>query len=366
MKNLANIINSGVLLLAFSACGSQSADEAKSGAGQSLVNSKTIFKTGQKLSFKVDMSNGYYEDESDKTKALKSDGYYQAGIDKKAHTLKDGDVYDPNTELTWKISSIKSVQLQYDMSKNDKIACGDYGDDWRLPSIFEFLSILDFEYKKDPNSANKLGFMKHFNKLPKDKDYWMNAYDFSQDSENDGEYFITFSASHSFSFDVNPRDENYALCVQGKKQENFKTDFVRDDAKEVVVDKLNALMWDDSAALAASKEKGGSSDGLKYFEAIDACENSTHAGYDDWRLPNIYELYSIFKRPSKQVRVSDKEPLNEAFKSLKSVGDVSSQARYASGTIRDKMDFSPNTPSVDAERVIWGMSIDGNVAFQKK
>ena len=62
-------------------------------------------------------------------------------------------------------------------------------------------------------------------------------------------------------------------------------ELVRDDPKEVVVDKATNLMWqDDNDAKSTTKT---------WKEAIIYCENLTLAGYSDWRLPNINELKSI-------------------------------------------------------------------------
>jgi len=65
-------------------------------------------------------------------------------------------------------------------------------------------------------------------------------------------------------------------------------DFVRDDAKEVVNDTTTCLMWQDNNASKTVIKS--------WQEAIDYCEELTFAGYDDWRLPNFNELYSISDR----------------------------------------------------------------------
>jgi len=65
----------------------------------------------------------------------------------------------------------------------------------------------------------------------------------------------------------------------------LQAEFVRDNSKEVVVDKSTNLMWqDDNDANSVIKT---------WVEAINYCENLTLGGYTDWRLPNINELESI-------------------------------------------------------------------------
>ena len=65
-------------------------------------------------------------------------------------------------------------------------------------------------------------------------------------------------------------------------------DFVRDDALEVVNDTTTCLMWQDDVASKTVKKT--------WTDAVDHCEDMNFAGFDDWRLPNFNELYSIGDR----------------------------------------------------------------------
>ena len=64
-----------------------------------------------------------------------------------------------------------------------------------------------------------------------------------------------------------------------------KAEFIRDNTKEVVVDKSTNLMWQDDNDAKSIKKN--------WVEAINYCENLDFSGYSDWRLPNINELGSI-------------------------------------------------------------------------
>ena len=61
--------------------------------------------------------------------------------------------------------------------------------------------------------------------------------------------------------------------------------FVRDDTKEVVIDRATNLMWQDNNDTIAAKKD--------WLVAIGYCENLTLSGYSDWHLPNRNELYGI-------------------------------------------------------------------------
>jgi hypothetical protein len=59
----------------------------------------------------------------------------------------------------------------------------------------------------------------------------------------------------------------------------------RDDTTQTVMDGATGLMWQDDGNASTYQ--------ATWQGAIDYCEALTLGGYDDWRLPNINELYSI-------------------------------------------------------------------------
>lgn len=67
-------------------------------------------------------------------------------------------------------------------------------------------------------------------------------------------------------------------------------DFTRDDVNNTVTDNTTKLMWqdDDNGTVTGT--------GMAWEAAITHCEALTLGGYDDWRLPNFNELYSIADR----------------------------------------------------------------------
>ncbi len=60
-------------------------------------------------------------------------------------------------------------------------------------------------------------------------------------------------------------------------------DYSRDDNTNIITDSYSTLMWQDEADIKSDT----------WENAIRHCEVLELGGYDDWRLPNINELFSI-------------------------------------------------------------------------
>ncbi|MBM3178858.1 MAG: DUF1566 domain-containing protein [Chloroflexi bacterium] len=66
----------------------------------------------------------------------------------------------------------------------------------------------------------------------------------------------------------------------------------QDNSDGTVSDLVTGLMWSQSADLNGDGTINAS-DKLSYTNAMNGADSSTLAGYDDWRLPTIKELYSL-------------------------------------------------------------------------
>ena len=70
--------------------------------------------------------------------------------------------------------------------------------------------------------------------------------------------------------------------------------FIVDAVAETVVDKLTQLMWSHcSIGQSGTSCETGSASGVNWQNALTEAQNSTIGGYNDWRLPNVKELYTL-------------------------------------------------------------------------
>lgn len=65
-----------------------------------------------------------------------------------------------------------------------------------------------------------------------------------------------------------------------------------DNGDQTVSDNVTGLMWQKSPDTDGDGDIEVS-DKLTYSEAVDYCDNLSFAGYQDWRLPHIKQLYSL-------------------------------------------------------------------------
>ncbi len=227
----------------------------------------SVLQTGQILSYDADGNVAPYG-------TIKDDGYYRAGVVRSYG--RSGDVVIDNaTGLEWQDN--ESIKKPWDEFEGDTAAnycailqLGDH-DDWRLPSIEELLSLVDYSQYK-PSIAKGV-----FDYISTDVNYWSSTtyVDFISSA-----WYGNFSNGSSDYGTKSSRD--YVRCVRNGQS----VPFVRVRVGEIVFDGSTGLQWQDDSYVKTMERS--------WIEAINYCENTlTLGGYSDWRLPNINELLSI-------------------------------------------------------------------------
>jgi len=207
----------------------------------------------------------------------------------------DGTITDLNTGLMW--------QKKPDFITRSWANAGKYAaslklaghNDWRLPTIKELFSLADFR----GNIRTRTPYIdtRYFDFRYPDTSTGVRIIDAQYWSSNRyvGLAMRGWESAFGFNFAdgrikayplvgprgrVTHRDRRYVRCVRGPHY--GRNDFV-DNGDGTVTDRATGLMW--------VKEDSGKP--MNWRSALAYAENLKHAGYDDWRLPNVKELQSI-------------------------------------------------------------------------
>jgi len=162
-------------------------------------------------------------------------------------------------------------------------------DDWRLPSIYELFSIVDFSETTPsinsiyfPNTPSE-GVWSSTDVLHPEEIGWVAAW---------GIDFLNGLISYDQkTSDLNPLAlvDHYRRCVRGPKI-NART-FTKNDL--VVLDDNSSLMWQACSAGQLGIDCSGTAIRYSWQDAKAYCEESDDSNHSDWRLPNVRELHSL-------------------------------------------------------------------------
>ena len=212
----------------------------------------------------------------------------------------DGTITDLNTGMMWQQAHGEKVTWDGAMAAADGLAFAGY-DDWRVPTIKELYSLIDFNGVIGNSAATSIPFI--------DTDYFaFNYLDSGSDSTGerymdvqywtDTEYVSTTMGDSATVFGVNFADgrikgypkvwpngsgdhEMYVIYVRGDSSYGIN-EFV-DNGNGTVTDNSSGLMW----------QQADDGNGRLWEESLAYCEALTLGGDDDWRLPNAKELQAI-------------------------------------------------------------------------
>jgi cysteine-rich repeat protein len=181
----------------------------------------------------------------------------------------NGTVSDLSTGLMWQQTPDLNNKSTYAeaIAGADTFNLAGY-DDWRLPTIKELYSLIDF----NGSSFTRTPYV--------DTDY----FDFRFGDPNSGERVIADGRIKGYPRDTGPGGlpmTEFVRYVRGNP--SYGVNHFVGNADGTITDLATGLMW----------QRGDSGEGLNWEEALAYCENLTLDGYDEWRLPNAKELQSI-------------------------------------------------------------------------
>lgn len=217
-----------------------------------------------------------------------------AGVPMKFADLNDGSVQDQNTGLVWTKAPTKCT---YSQAREAAKACRVGGhDDWRLPTVKELYSLMDFRggsgFKPMRPYIDTAVFEFHFGDTARglreiDAQYWSATEYVGLTMNNEHTVFgVNFADGRIKGY---PRDRHpvegemirWARFVRGNPA--YGTNSFADNHDGTVSDKATGLMW----------AKADSGKPMDWKEALASAVSSDLAGHHDWRVPTAKELQSI-------------------------------------------------------------------------
>ncbi|GAB6042185.1 Lcl C-terminal domain-containing protein [Endothiovibrio diazotrophicus] len=233
----------------------------------------------------------------------------------------DGTVTDNVTGLMWQQTPDFNGDGVIDV--DDKMTLGDaiaYAasfnlagyDDWRLPTIKELYSLMDFSGSTGISDGS-------YTTLPADADPYLDTdyFDFAYGDTAAGERYIdaqywssTVYGSNTMggnptAFGVNFADGRIKGYPYGNQAErngrfvryvrgnpDYGNNLFSDNDDGTISDQATGLTWlqSDSGAFGSGDNGDGA---MNWEQALAWCEGLEYAGHDDWRLPNVKELQSL-------------------------------------------------------------------------
>jgi hypothetical protein len=261
-------------------------------SGQTAADGYTVVDTGQTKCY----SNNTETACSQEGQAFYGQDAQYAGVQPSYVDNGDGTVTDLNTGLMWQKTPGDKVTYAEAVAGADTFNLAGYND-WRLPTIKELYSLMDFSGSTGMSAATSVPYI--------DTDY----FDFEYGDTSAGERFIdaqywssneyvgTVFGGQTAVFGVNFADgrikgygiehpngaamTQFVRYVRGNP--NYGVNNFVDNGDGTITDLATGLMW----------QKGDSGTTMNWQQALDYAENLEYAGYDDWRLPNAKELQSI-------------------------------------------------------------------------
>ena len=203
----------------------------------------------------------------------------------------DGTITDNVTRLTWvqDTSSDKSTWSEA-LAGAETCTAGGY-DDWRLPTIKELYSLIDFNGRSNTRTpyidTDYFDFIwgDEVGGRAIDSQYWSSTqYVGTVFDGDDAAFGVNFADGRikGYPIDANlDRNTHFVRYVRGDTSYG-QNDYL-DNGDGTITDLATGLTW----------MQADSGNGMTWSQALQYAENFSYGGYDDWRLPNAKELQSI-------------------------------------------------------------------------
>ena len=275
-------------------------------------------------------------------------------VSKKMSFKDNGDktVTDKNTGLMWAKEQGSQVTQEEAISGAETFDLAGHSD-WRLPTIKELYSLIDFNGSWFSTAENSTPYVetKYFGFSYGDESTGERLMDVQYVSST--EYVGTTMNGDDTVFGVNFADgriKGYPISKPDGTTKKFYVKYVRNNKKYgetafadnddgTITDKATELMW----------QKADSSKTYNWEEALAYCEDlKAVGGHSDWRLPNAKELQSIVDY-SRAPKVTNSAAIDPIF-------DVTTEESYF-WTSTTHLDGPPDVQGTSAIYVAFGRAM---------
>ena len=184
---------------------------------------------------------------------------------------------DTLTGLMWQRADAGEMTFENALNYADTSTLGGYSD-WRLPNAIEAFSILNFQTQNPTVDLNYF--------IKTNAEYWWTS---DLQVNDNSKVWVTNAGggigNHAKSETISAGciKKFHLRLVRTLKSKLINADRFAKLADGTVYDSLTNLIW----------QKTPNADTLTWEQALAYADTLTHAGYSDWRLPNIKELQSI-------------------------------------------------------------------------
>lgn len=206
------------------------------------------------------------------------DGWYVAqGLGLERNFSRDDTnniVTDNVTGFMWQDTLTSGVHAADLNSTCKSLNLGQYSN-WISPSIEELFSIVDIPV------INPSIFPAFQNTETASYRFYWTSTPYARISS------MTWALSFMSANDNTYYDQlNYYKCLI--KSNNYSSHYEKINSDSIVIDTNSGLIWEDNNHTSDTK--------IDWNSAISYCENLQQGGYEDWRMPNINELYMLADR----------------------------------------------------------------------
>ena len=231
--------------------------------------------TGQTSCYNASSSSSMTCPSSSSADFFGQDAQYTSKCTAQSFTASSNVVVDNNTGLTWEKSPSSSTYTWANRNTHcNELNSSNYGgrSNWRVPNPLELLTIVN-------NSAYNPATNSSFTGMPTDSSVWFWT---SAEYKGNTSYAYYFNPSYGWCSYDDKTGTYKVLCVSGNEMPKGVFSSQTISGSVVVTDSTTGLMWQKEYAT-----------GKTWQQALKYCEDSTYAGYSDWRLPNKNELASL-------------------------------------------------------------------------